>query len=340
MTTRRAALGGLAAAIGAAAWPLPAMARPRGRAPRLQLGDTVALVAPASAASPEEIERAQFMIKGMGLVPKLGAHAASRFGYLAGRDEERAADLNAAFADAQVRAIFAIRGGWGGARVLPLLDWATIARNPKLFIGYSDNTALHLAIAQRGGFASLHAPNAASPWPKESWESLWRLAFTGETPVLGGAGDEPELVQGPQARTITPGTAQGRLLGGNLTVLSTLLGTPFVPDFEGAILFLEDVNEEEYRIDRMLQHLRLAGVLERLSGVVFGRCRACANADADYAGFTLDDLLDQHLGPLGIPTFVGANIGHHGGQLTLPHGARVEIDADARSLRLLEPVAG
>ncbi|MCA0909766.1 S66 peptidase family protein [Qipengyuania gaetbuli] len=338
MTTRRAALGGMAAALGALAAPFPALAKSRRIAPRLRQGDTVALVAPASAASEREIANSEFTLCGMGLIPKTGANVAARSGYLAGTDAQRAADINAAFADETVKAIFAVRGGWGGARLLPLLDWEMIRRNPKLFVGYSDNTALHLAIAEKAGFPTLHSPNAASPWPRSSWESLWHLAFAGAVPVLGGAGEEPELAQGPQGRTIREGTARGRLLGGNLTVLSTLMGTPWVPDFDGAILFLEDVNEAEYRIDRMLQQLQLAGVLGRLSGVVFGRCRSCASDEPDYAGFTLDEVLDQHLTPLGIPAFVGSNIGHHRGQLALPHGAKVEIDAGARTIRLLEPI--
>lgn len=303
---------------------------------RIALGDTVGLIAPASAVSEGEIAFAQHNIRGMGLVPKLGANVARTDGYLAGTDAERAADINAMFADDDIAAIFTIRGGWGGARLLEMLDWEVIARNPKLLIGYSDTTSLHLAIAAKAGFATIHAPNAASPWPKESWESLWRLGFTGETPVLGG--ERPDLVQGPAGRTINPGRARGKLLGGNFTVLSTLMGTPWTPDFDGAILFLEDVNEEEYRIDRMLQQLALAGVLGRLSGVVFGRCRSCASDDPDYAGLTLDEVLDRHLAPLRIPAFVGANIGHHRGQLSLPHGGEVEIDADARTIELTKPI--
>lgn len=339
MIDRRAALGGLAAMSLAAGVPSFAHAasppNSRRKPQRIALGDTVGLVAPASAASAEEIAFAQHNIRGMGLVPKLGANVMASDGYLAGTDSQRASDLEAMFADESVSAIFAIRGGWGGARLLQMLDWDLIRDNPKLLIGYSDVTSLHLAIAAKAGFPTLHAPNAGSPWPKASWESLWRLAFTGETPVLS---TQIELAQGPQGRTIRSGKACGRLLGGNLTVLSTMVGSAYVPDFGGAILFLEDVNEEEYRIDRMLQQLSMAGVLGQLSGVVFGRCRSCANSDPDYAGQTLDDLLTAYLQPLGIPAFAGANIGHHRGQLSLPHGGMVEVDADARTIALLEPI--
>ena len=336
MIDRRAALAGMAAASIALGAPLPARAAARRRPRRLALGDTVGLIAPASASSEGEIARALHMVRGMGLVPRLGQYVSARDGYLAGTDRQRASDIETMFADPDIAGIFAIRGGWGGARLLDLVDWDMVARHPKLLIGYSDVTSLHLAIAARTGFASLHAPNASSPWPKESWESLWRLAFTGETPVLE-LGD-PAPVHGPGQRTITGGIARGKLLGGNLTVLSTLMGSRYLPRFTGAVLFLEDVNEEEYRIDRMLQQLALAGVLDRLSGVVFGRCRGCASSDPDYRGQTLDEVLDTHLAPLGIPAFVGANIGHHRGQVTLPHGAQVELDAGAGSLRLLAPI--
>ncbi len=259
----------------------------------------------------------------------------SRDGYLAGTDWERADDLNTMFASDDIRAIFAVRGGWGGARLLPLIDWNIVRANPKLLIGYSDTTALHLALARRAGFPTLHAPNAASRWSQQSWESLWRIAFAGGTPILGGQQVEDE--SGRSARTVTGGRARGKLLGGNLTVLSTLMGTPWLPDFDGAILFLEDVNEEEYRIDRMLQQLRLAGILDRVSGVVFGQCTKCSSDDPDYDGFTLDDLFDRYFGSLGVPVFTGANVGHVSNQLTLPVGVEVEIDADARTLRMLEP---
>ncbi|WP_100259771.1 S66 peptidase family protein [Qipengyuania seohaensis] len=329
MITRRSAMGGFAAAYAALSVSPLVAAQKRVRPPRLQAGDKVALVAPASAVSAAEIERAQHWVSSMGLVPQFGANAEAKFGYLAGTDAQRAADLDAAFADQSIRAIFAIRGGYGAARILPLLDWPTIRANPKLFIGYSDNTALHLAIARDAGFATLHAPNAASPWSEAaSWESLWRLAFTGEMPTLDLAAD----------RVLKPGRGEGRLLGGNLTILSTLMGTGRLPEMEGAVLFLEDVNEEPYRIDRMLQQLKLAGVLDKAAGVIFGRCRACSVDDPEGESFTLDDVLDQHLGTLDCPVVTGANIGHIRGQLCLPHGAQVAFDADAGTLTPLEAV--
>lgn len=334
---RRAVLGGLGA--GALLASAPAWPHATRKPPRLRAGDTVALVSPSTTLSSDEgLERAEYWIRGMGLVPKPGPHAAARWGYLAGTDEQRAADLNAAYADPEVKAVFAVKGGWGGARILPLLDWTTIRANPKLLIGYSDVTSLHLAFAARAGFATVHGGNAMSSWRKASWESLWRLAFAGDTPVLGGADVEAET--GRSARTITGGKAQGRLLGGNLTVLSTLMGTPWVPDLKGAVLLLEDVNEAEYRVDRMFQQLKLAGVLEGLAGVVFGQCTRCTAGEPDYTGFTVDDLVDQYFAQLGIPAISGFDSGHVANQLSLPMGARVEIDGDARTVRVLEPIVG
>lgn len=333
MIDRRAVLAGTMALAASPAWPRS----PRRKPPRLRAGDTVAVIAPASAVGTDDgLDRAEHWLRGMGLVPKFGPNANARYGYLAGTDQQRAADLNAAYADPEVRAVFAARGGWGGARVLPLLDWRTIRGHPKLLIGYSDTTALHLAFAASAGFATIHGGNAASGWYRESWESLWRLAFAADTPVLGGAA--VEAATGRPARTVTGGIARGRLLGGNLTILSTLMGTGWLPDLDGAILFLEDVNEAEYRIDRMFQQLRLAGVLGRIAGVVFGQCTRCSSGEPDYAGFTVDQLVDQYLAPLGIPAIAGFDTGHIANQLSLPSGARVELDAASRTLRLLEPI--
>ena len=339
MIDRRSALGLIGAAATAYGWPVSGASQVAGagRKPlRLRQGDTVGLVAPASALTlPGELDRAVHWVTGMGLVPKLGAHVRDRDGYLAGTDVQRAADLDTMFEDPDVRAIFAIRGGWGAARILPLLDWENIAANPKLLIGFSDITALHLAIAQRAGFASLHAPNAASSWPQHSWDSLWRIAFAGETPTLGGAALEQAI--GRPGRTLINGIARGRLLGGNLTIISTLMGTGWLPDFTGAVLFLEDVGEAPYRVDRMLHQLRLAGIFDRVAGVVFGRCSRCDVADGEESGFSLDEVVDRHLGALAVPTITGFDTGHVRDQLCLPVGVPVELDAELRTLRLLEP---
>ncbi|MBS7670397.1 S66 peptidase family protein [Croceicoccus gelatinilyticus] len=336
MTTRRAALAGLGAATGLALSPAPVAARkPVRKPPRLREGDVVGLVEPAGYTSgPDALARVRHTVEGMGLVPRIGDHVGERFGYLAGTDEQRASDINAMFADDEIRAVFAVRGGWGSARILSLLDWDLIRRNPKLLVGFSDVTGLHMAFAAKAGYPTISAPNMASSWLRQSWESFWWLAFAGSAPILGGARADLPI----PFETITGGKARGKMLGGNLTVLTALVGTPWLPVFDGAILFLEDIGEAEYRIDRMLSQLSLSGMLGKLSGVVFGQCTRCATDEPDYAGFTVPDVVRQWVEPLGIPAFLGANIGHIRDQLSIPLGVEVEIDADAGTIAILEAV--
>lgn len=337
--SRRSVIAGIAAA---AALPAQVSARPAPlrKPPRLRAGDTVGLVEPAGfTADSFDLALVMETVRAMGLVPKPAKGLQARYGYLAGEDKARAADVNAMFADDEVRAVFAVRGGWGCARILPHLDFATIRANPKLLVGFSDITALHLAIAAKAGFTTIHGPNASSAWGKLSWDAFRPLVFDGATPVYATpAGTEDRLVQrNGRIRTFGAGKASGRLLGGNLTVLAALMGTPYLPDFDGAILFLEDVDEAEYRIDRMLTQLRLAGILGRVAGVVFGQCTSCRATGGTTSGFTLSEVLQQHLSPLGIPAFQGALFGHIADQYPLPLGVRAEIDATAGTIRLLDP---
>ena len=332
---RRTMLAGAGVALLAAKAPPSSVIKP----PRLRPGDVVGLIEPAGFTDDMfDLDVVRETILAMGLKPKLARHLVERYGYLAGKDEDRAADVNAMFTDPQVRAVFAVRGGWGCARILPHLDFATIRANPKLLIGFSDITALHMAFAARAGFTTIHGPNAASSWPKFSWDAFRAVAFDGATPTLvNPQAKEDRLVPlGGRVRTFRGGRASGRLLGGNLTVLAALMGTAWLPDFTGAILFLEDVDEAPYRIDRMLTQLSLTGILGRVAGIVFGQCTSCGAREPSYGGFTLSEVLQQHLAPLGVPAFQGAAIGHIASQFSLPLGVRAEIDADAGSIRLLE----
>ncbi len=345
MIHRRHALTGLGAAT--LALGLPAGARqpqPRSKLPpRLRPGDTVGLVKPAGFIADDfDLQLAVEAITAMGLKPKLARHLTDRFGYLAGKDRDRAADLNAMYADPEVKAVFAARGGWGSARLLPFLDFRTIRANPKLLIGFSDITALHMAFAAHAGFPTIHGPNAGSAWGKLSVNAFRELVFEGQLPhYRNPPGDEDRLVQREnRTQIIRPGKASGRLLGGNLTVLSALVGTPYLPSFDGAILFLEDVDEAEYRIDRMLTQLALAGVLRKVNAVVFGQCTNCRGEGPSYGGFTLGQVLRQHLEPLGVPAYQGALFGHIDDQFSLPVGARAEIDATEGTIRLLESPVG
>ncbi len=340
--SRRELAFGLAALAVVAPLPVGGIlhaAAPAAQKPsRLKLGDTVGLIQPASA-SPEafDLQLVNEAVIAMGLKPKWSGHVKEKFGYLAGTDKERAADVNAMFADKEVKAIFAVRGGWGCARLLPYLDWDMIRANPKLLLGYSDITALHMAIAAKGGFVTLHGPNAGSAWGRSSVEHFKAIAFDGEAPLLSNPpGTADRLAQRSfRTQTITGGKARGKLLGGNLTVLTALVGTSYLPDFDGAILFLEDVDEAEYRIDRMLTQVGQAGILKQLKGVAFGQCTDCGGKGG---GFTLGEVLEQHLKPLGVPAYRGGWFGHITDQFTLPVGGMVEIDADAGTLQILEAV--
>ena len=329
-------LGTARRARGAAPPPARAPVKPR----RLKAGDVVGLVAPASAIFlSEDIEIAQDLVRALGLEPRLGAHVRDRHGYLAGRDEDRAADVNGFFADPGVKGVLAIQGGWGCARVLPLLDWDTLAAHPKVLAGYSDVTALHCGLNARTGLVTFHAPVALSKWPPFSVEHFRRVVMDGEAVEMVNPTHDPQkslVNQETRTRTITPGRAQGRLVGGNLTILTSLVGSSYVPSLDGACLFLEDTNEQIYRVDRMMTQLGLAGLLGGIRGFVFGSCQKCEPGEG-YGSLTLEEAIDEHVRPLGVPAFQGAMIGHQPRQFTVPIGIEVELDADAGTLRMLEP---
>lgn len=339
--TRRGALAGLGAAAASFAVPAIPSSLPSSRKPpRLREGDVLGLVAPAGFIGDRfGLEEIMDTVRAMGLEPRAAAHLLDREGYLAGSDRDRAGDLMEMFADDTVRGVMAVRGGWGSARLLPHLDFAKIARKPKLFAGFSDNTALHLAFAARTGVPSIHGPNAAASWPAAAWQSFHALAFEGATPTYSVPAPSVAYLgrREGRVRTFRSGKARGRLIGGNLTVLSALAGTPYLPDFTGAILFLEETNEAEYRIDRMLTQLALAGILGKVAGVVFGQCTDCRNADGGYSNFTIYEVLDRQFSQLGVPAFQGAEFGHMAAQMSMPVGVMAEIDAAAGTIRMLEP---
>lgn len=306
----------------------------------LNPGDRVALVSPSSAHVDRlDLQLAQEVLQALGLKVHTGAHVAARHGHLAGTDAQRAADINAAFADDSIRAIIALRGGSGAARLLPLLDYALIRANPKPLLGYSDITALHCALQAQTGLVSFHGPNGSGSWNSFNAEQFRRVFFQREAMQYQNVpADSDELVpRRDRTLTITPGRAQGALLGGNLAVLTALSGTPYLPDFSGRILFLEEVAEAPYRIDRMLTTLKLSGALDRIAGFIFGQCTDCSPGET-HGSLSLDQILDEQIKPLGVPAYRGAMIGHIPRQFIVPVGGRVEMDADAGTFRLLEPV--
>jgi muramoyltetrapeptide carboxypeptidase len=242
------------------------------------------------------------------------------------------------FADKNVNGIMAMHGGWGCARILPLLDYRTIQRNPKVFIGYSDITALLLGINAKTGLVTFHGPVGSSSWNSFSVENFRNMLIEGKAvqmtnPVKKG----DNLVQvDDRIYTINGGKATGKLIGGNLTVLSHILGSPYVPDFKDNILFLEDVGEDLYRVDRMITQLKIAGILNQLSGFVFGKCTDCPPSKGGYGSLTMEDIFEDHIKPLKIPAFSGAMIGHIKDKFTIPIGLEATIDAGVGSITLSE----
>lgn len=307
--------------------------------PRLKAGDTIGLINPAGATfHPEDVVIAEETFAALGLKMKPGAHLLDRYGYLAGTDTARAADVNTMFADPEVDAIFTLRGGWGCNRILDLLDYKTIAKHPKVLMGYSDITSLLLALNAKANLVTFHGPVGVSTWNEYSTSFVRRLLFQADAYTMRNPtdiGDNLTLVEN-RILHINSGIARGKLLGGNLAVLSAMVGSDYLPDFKDNILFLEEIGEDIYRIDRMLTQLKLAGILDDISGFVFGKCNRCEAGDG-YGSLTLEEVLADHIEPLGIPAWFGSMIGHVEDKFTLPLGVTAEIDAEQGSITLQEP---
>ncbi len=306
----------------------------------LKPGDTLGIISPSSASADRiQFQFAQETLEALGFQVKLGNNLKNRRGHLAGTDEERAGDLNAMFADDSVQGIVCIRGGSGAARILPLLDYKIIKRNPKPILGYSDITAIHNAIHAQTGLITFHGPNGTGSWNSFNVSQFKRLFLEKEMVVFENEqlkGDDL-IVKQNRIQTIRSGIVKGKILGGNLTVLTSLSGTPYLPDFKDSILFLEDINEDPYKIDRMFSTLQLNGTLEKIKGFIFGQCTDC-NPSGGYGSLTLDDILDDYIHPLNIPAYKGAMIGHVSKQFIVPVGAEVEMDADAGTFRLIQSI--
>jgi len=336
----------VAATAATVAFPAASRSRHGGGAPglvkppRVRRGDLVGLVAPGGAMEDEQIERAVRNIESLGLRVKPGANIRLRRGNYAGTPYQQAADFHAMARDREVKAIWCGRGGSGCSLLLPLLDYALIRANAKVIVGLSDVTALHLAILRHAALVTFHGPAAISTFSEYSVEHL-RAVFMEprETYTIVAAAEnrrrgesEPEYAE----RTITPGVATGPLVGGNLSVLSALVGTPYAARMRGAIAFLEDVDEAPYRINRMLTQLVESDELTHAAGVMFGICSRCRVRD-DGPTLTLEETLRDRFEPLHIPAATGLSFGHASFNFTLPLGIRARFDATERTLTLLEP---
>lgn len=308
---------------------------------RLRAGDTVGLITPSTYVSdPDRLLLAARTMEYFGLKPKFGKNVGKRAGYVGGTAQERLDDLHAAFRDPEVNAVFCVRGGYGSEHLLDRIDYDLIRRNPKVFLGYSDITALHLAIRKRTGMVTFHGPVVLSRFTDYT-QKWFRKALFEAVPV-GEVTNPPEantLRPSHPLRTVRPGRARGPLVGGNLSLIATTMGTPFEIDTRGAILFIEDVEEQPYSMDRMLTQLRLAGKLQSAAGVVFGECNACRPSDyqpAFESTFSLGEVVDNILGELNIPVLAGLTIGHTDDQLTLPEGVVALLDASGQRLVIEE----
>ncbi|HSJ31584.1 MAG TPA: LD-carboxypeptidase [Longimicrobiales bacterium] len=295
------------------------------RPPRLREGSRVALIAPAGPVAGERIDVALDRCARLGLVPVLGAAARSRHGgYLAGSDDDRLEDLQWALTSPEIDAVWALRGGYGTMRLLQRVDLSPLVSRPRPYIGFSDNTAIHLALLARR-VVSFHAPHAGGESTLLAEQSLRDVLFNAIPAGLLPLPAEPRVV------TLKDGVVEGPLIGGNLALLAGMCGTPASPVARGAILFVEDIGEHDYRLDRLWTQLLLAGALDGVAGLAFGRFTDCGGEKDVQA------LLREFSDDAGVPAVMQLPIGHEPDNWTLPLGVRARLDATRGTLELLEP---
>jgi muramoyltetrapeptide carboxypeptidase len=303
--------------------------------PRLRKGDVIGIVSPASTPSAQEkVDKGVRYLEGLGYRVKIGRHVMAQYGYLAGTDKERATDLNDMLRDPAVRAVFALRGGYGTPRILDLVDYRAARRDPKILVGYSDITGLQLALLRKAGLVTFSGPMVAV----EMWdnidpfteENFWRV-ITSASRVGGlqNPDDEP-------LRAHNKGRASGILVGGNFSLLASLMGTPYLPNLRKTILVLEDVDEAPHRIDRMFAQLRHAGVLKNIAGLVLGKFTDCVPGDPSKPHLTIEQVLQEAVAAVGCPVLTNLQYGHIAKKLTIPFGVRATLDTRTGSLNVSE----
>jgi len=306
------------------------------RPKRLKAGQTVALISPSSGLTMDQINKAVDNMNSLGLKPKLGKFADRSNGFLAGTDAQRVEDIHWAFTDPSIDAVWCLRGGYGLSRILPQIDFAKIRGNPKPFIGYSDITALHVAIHQRTGLVTFHGPVATSTLSDYTKDHVIKTLFNGTAPDKISISPDNAVNTNLLYKTqvITSGKARGQLIGGNLSLLTAEAGTPFaLKDVRGKILFTEDVGEKPYRIDRMFVQLKQSVDLRSCAGIALG---IFADCDAPEGSPTVIDVVKDQFSNLGIPVMYGLSFGHIRDQFTLPLGVKAELDTASATVTLLE----
>jgi muramoyltetrapeptide carboxypeptidase len=312
--------------------------RPLLKPKRLARGSTVGIIAPASGVKPDTFDKALAAIEGLGFRTKVGRYARGNGELYSGTETERLADLQWAFGDPEIDGIWCVRGGIGVQRLLPGVDFPLIQRNPKVLIGFSDITALHVAIHERCGLVTFHGPVGISTFSDYTRQHVLDAVMGAAVPrrIEVSPFNRQQTDPGFKTEVITPGCARGRLAGGNLTVLTGLIGTPWgLSDVNGALLFLEEVEETPQKIERMLTQLRQALDFSQLAGVALGVFSKCVPKPTSPSPPTIE-ILKSHFAPLGVPVVCGLSFGHIRDHCTIPFGLLAELDADAATLTFLE----
>jgi muramoyltetrapeptide carboxypeptidase len=301
---------------------------------RLKKGDLIGIISPASTiADPSRIQRGIAYLERQGYRTVVGEHVLKVHGYLAGTDEERAADFHAMFRNPDVKAVMCIRGGYGTPRILPHIDYKLVARNPKVFVGYSDVTSLQLALWKKTGLITFQGPMVGVDMPDGldayTEELFWRVLTSPKKAGSVLQADEP-------VNTVRPGKASGILLGGNLAHIVASMGTPYLPPFKGTMLFVEDIGEEPYRVDRMMSQLRNAGILRGAAGILAGKFTDCDPKDPAKPSLTLESLWSEAAAEAVRPFMSNLPFGHEAKKITMPIGLRTKMDAGKHTLDFLE----
>jgi muramoyltetrapeptide carboxypeptidase len=307
---------------------------------RLKLGETVAMITPSGPLSAENFEKSVKSITDLGFKVKLGKYVREQKGYLAGTDAQRAEDFHWAFSDKTVDAIWCFRGGYGGMRVLPIIDFNIVKKNPKIFIGYSDITAYHLPIFQKTGLITFHGPVGTSDYVDFTKNNALNVLMNPTPQYKLESAAENTANPSPlyKMEVITAGKCQGKLIGGNLSLLSAMAGTPYgltTKDVKGRILFMEDIEERPYRVDRMITQMLQAVDLRTCAGIALGVFEGCS-PKKDEQSQTVQEVLKDRLGNLGIPVAYGLSFGHIKHQYTLPVGIEAAFDTEGGAITLLE----
>jgi muramoyltetrapeptide carboxypeptidase len=291
--------------------------------PRLEKGDRIGIVAPAGPVLQDEIQPGLDFLESLGFEPVCSPHLYDQKGYLAGEDKARVKDLHAMFREKKIKAVLCARGGYGTQRVLQKLDYGLFSRNPKIFVGYSDITALLFALFKKSGLITLHGPVLRDLLKGEGRNAALLLKLM--------TSEELTTVNFSSGTAVKEGRAEGVVLGGNLSLICHLVGTPFLPSFKGKLLFIEEKGEPLYRIDRMLTHLLLSGELEKCAGLMVGTLEECGDPSS------VIDLIKERCSRLNMPILSGLPVGHGEHNVALPIGVRAVLDTRTMSLAFKEP---